>query len=506
MSEAPNASEQPEAQHITSMPLEVVAMILAYLPQTSLRRASTISQQFYEAAHVAGLTLHRRIKSLNSDDLMNFILVVKHALAHRLPFKLSLTLVVNCREDDRAAYASSLGNTMAAIRSAMPRLASLHATFPGHFAEAIYNGLRESAPILRELELVQTDAQPAQIPLMLFAGKAARLRTLTLDVPALEAAWPRIPAFNHVRVLVLRLGQPTQRLAVARFFRQLQELTVVAKSYKHNDAVAVVDISGMTLQRLTVDNDVGRPLQFSSLPSAPRATIGEVEQLISELQYDRQFWPADDCELNAHVQSDLRRDKYTHYTGTVVAINSTDSAWRHTQYTLPKRRTAMLTPLERFPPLSARLVSLTVDEAMLDQLVQTPRTLAVLRELCVDGTELPNVPSTSQLIAPGPLAQPLRICNLRCPVLALVTFFVTNSKPVAISCPKLVTLGRLLGQTPRAVAVPARAALVLVHAKIDMEKHREALEKVFSSVRLEDPDQRWVPAYYHPRHYDPRRA
>ncbi|EJD47142.1 hypothetical protein AURDEDRAFT_163751 [Auricularia subglabra TFB-10046 SS5] len=487
--------KQQRVIRLPNMPLDVVAVILAYLPQADLRRASTASQTFYQAAHIAGLELHVNLETLNAYSLMNFILVIRHALAHRVQFKLALTLLVVWREAERVDFQSSLLNTLAAIRSAMPRLVSLRATFAGHFAEAVYGGLAESAPLLRELEFFQTDALPVPIPPTLFAGNAPRLHVLTLDIPTLKPVWPHVPALDHVRALTIRLGHKNQRFVVPRFFHNLQELTVVSKRCRDNDGAAVIDISGMTLQRLTVDNDARRLLQFH----APGAKIAAVEYMLKELQYDEQLWPADACELQAHVQSNHKLDVSGMDTGSVVAISSTDGTWRHTQYTpLVISFVTTLTPLVDLPPLSTRLVSLTVDEGMLPELMGTTLILAALRELFVDCTrprKAPPIPAR-ELEAYDRVGLPLR--RLRCPALPLVAAFATNPARVVLSCSKLVTLGQML--------VPARAALVLVRVKVDLEKHREALEKVFSSVTMEGPDQRWVPGYYHPRHYDPRKA
>ncbi|EJD47135.1 hypothetical protein AURDEDRAFT_113477 [Auricularia subglabra TFB-10046 SS5] len=137
--------KQQRVLRMPTMPLDVVAVILAYLPRADMRRASTASRIFYEAAHIAGLELHVNLETLNADSLMNFTLVFRHALAHRVQFKLALALLVVWREAERADFQSSLLDTLAAIRSAMPRLASLRATFAGHFAEAVYGGLSEAA-------------------------------------------------------------------------------------------------------------------------------------------------------------------------------------------------------------------------------------------------------------------------------------------------------------------------------------------------------------------------
>ncbi|EJD47147.1 hypothetical protein AURDEDRAFT_163755 [Auricularia subglabra TFB-10046 SS5] len=481
------------------MPLDVVALILAYLPQADLRRASTASRIFYEAAHAAGLTLHINLVTLNTDRLENFILVVEYALAHRLQFKLALTLLVVWRHAERAVFQWSLNHTLAAIRSAMPRLVSLRATFAGHFAEAVYGGLTESAPLLRELEFLQTGALHVPIPPTLFAGLAPRLQVLTLDIPTLKPVWPHVPALDHVRALTIRLGHADQRFVLPRFFHNLKKLTIISM---HHYGSAIIDISRMTLQRLTVDNDACRSLQLH----AQGTKIAAVEYMLEDLQYDERFWTAGDSELMAQIQSGLKVDKSDGHIGTVVAVSSTNGAWRHTQYTSPasRRPTITLMPLGNLPPLSRLLVALTIDEAMLPQLVRTPLTLAVLRELFVDCTRFRNAPPVPLLVGPGWTEPPLQACLLQCPALALVAAFATSRAPVAIDCPNLVTLGRLLGQTS------PRAALVLVRVTVGLEKHRqehrEALEKVFSSVLVDDLEELWVPRHHHPRHYDPRRT
>ncbi|EJD47177.1 hypothetical protein AURDEDRAFT_163784, partial [Auricularia subglabra TFB-10046 SS5] len=385
--------KQPRVPRLPNMPLDVVALILAYLPQADLRRASTASQTFYEAAHIAGLELRINLETLNADSLLYFTLVVRHALEHRLHFKLALTLFVVWREAERAAFRSSLTDTLASIRRSMPRLVSLRATFAGHFAEAVYEGLTESAPILRELEFLQTDALPVRIPPTLLAGNAPSLHTLMLDIPTLKPVWPHVPALDNVRALTIRLGHANQRFVVPHFFHSLQELTVVSKRCRDNDGAAFIDISGMTLQRLTVDNDAQRLLQFHALGT----TIATAQYMVQKLQYDEQLWPAADCELIAQIQSSLKLDRLEGHIGTLVAVSLTDGAWHHTQYTsdIPF---LTLTPLRDLPPLSRLLVALTIDDAMLPQLLETPITLAVLRDLFVDYTRLINDPLILQLL------------------------------------------------------------------------------------------------------------
>ncbi|EJD47178.1 hypothetical protein AURDEDRAFT_163785 [Auricularia subglabra TFB-10046 SS5] len=228
--------------------------------------------------------------------------------------------------------------------------------------------------------------------------------------------------------------------------------------------------------------------------------------MVQKLQYDEQLWPAADCELIAQIQSSLKLDRLEGHIGTLVAVSLTDGAWHHTQYTsdIPF---LTLTPLRDLPPLSRLLVALTIDDAMLPQLLETPITLAVLRDLFVDYTRLINDPLILQLLVePDLFTLPPHTCMLQCPALVRVSAFATNSAPVAISGWKLVTLGWMLGQTPRVVTVPALPALVLVNVKVDLEEHLEALEVVFSSVVLDYLEELRLPQHYHPRNYVPQRT
>ncbi|EJD35096.1 hypothetical protein AURDEDRAFT_175820 [Auricularia subglabra TFB-10046 SS5] len=432
----------------TSLPAERVDTC----PKDDLRNALAVSCAFYSAAHWAGLVLHRTVRSYNAQTLTAFVDIVRHAETHSLPFRLGLTLVVARLETDRHAFLSSMHEIPRTVKGVLPLLVHLHVTFPGHLAAFVYGALGAPAPHLRSLSITQSGVgalTPVPIPANLFAGDAERLQTVVLDILTLLPEWERVPAWK----------------------------------------------------RLTIDNDANAPLEFAVDHSAPRPTITSVKQFCASVQYDERLWPNNDCQLNAHFQClDTTQKEHAYYrgpsihqlarmrrnhirTGMVVAVSSTDRSWGIMQYTprLPKPEIA---PSEMLLTLGARLVSLTVDDALLSLVVQTSRAFDALRELFVDCT-----PARETVLKTN--ASPLPFPALTC--VAMVSTH-TAGAPISVRRGKVVALGQLIHGNW------VLEELVLSRVKVDIAKE---LPELFPSVRVEDVV---LPAYYHSREDNPRLA
>ncbi|EJD47075.1 hypothetical protein AURDEDRAFT_163685 [Auricularia subglabra TFB-10046 SS5] len=498
------ASTQTAKAGVLRLPAELLTAAVGHLSQDDLRNASAVSWAFYSAAHWAGLVLHRTVRSYNPKTLATFVDIVRHAETHSLPFRLGLTLVVA----DRHAFLSSMHEIPRAVKDALPLLVHLDVTFPGHLAAFVYGALDAPAPRLRSLSITQSGVgalTPVPIPANLFAGDAERLQTLVLDIPALLPEWERVPAWERVRSLVLRLRHPGQSMAVARSFPHLLDADITVSGGRRN-LPHCVDLSGLTLQTITIDNDANVPLEFALDSSAQRPTITAVTQLCASVQYDERLWPNDGSQLNAHFQCfNLLRKERAYYRGPsihqlarmrrdhsrpgmAVAVSSTDRSWGITQYT-PRVPTAAIAPSEMLLTLGVRLVSLTIDDSLLSLFVQTPRAFDALRELFVDCTPVANAKREAVLETN---ASPLPF-----PVLACVTLFSTHTgrAPISVRSAKVVALGQLIHGNW------VLAELVLSRVKVDIAMER--LAELFSSVRLEDVP---LPAYYHSREDNPRLA
>ncbi|EJD43165.1 hypothetical protein AURDEDRAFT_167849 [Auricularia subglabra TFB-10046 SS5] len=491
------ASTQTAKPGVLRLPPELLTAAVGHLSQDDLRSASAVSWAFYSAAHRAGLVLHRSVRSYNAKTLATFVDIVRHAETHSLLFRLGLTLVVA----DCDAFLSSMHEIPRTVKGALPLLVHLDVTFPGHLAACVYGALDAPAPRLRSLSITQSGVgalTPVPIPANLFAGEAQHLQTLVLNIPALRPEWERVPAWERVRSLSLRLRLPGQALAVARFFPHILDVDITVSVGRRNLAHCV-DLSGLTLRKLTIDNDANVPLDFALNSSAQRPIISAVTQLCASVQYDERLWPNNDSQLNAHFQCfNLLRKERAYYRGPsihqlarmrrdhsrpgmVVAVSSADRSWGITQYT-PRVPKAAIAPSEMLLTLGARLVSLTIDDSLLSLFVQTPRAFDALRELFVDCTPVSNANREAVLETN---ASPLPF-----PVLACVTLFSTHSGRAVISVrsAKVVALGQLIHGNW------VLAELVLSRVKVDIAMER--LAQLFSSVCLVDVP---LPAYYHSR-------
>ncbi|EJD39244.1 hypothetical protein AURDEDRAFT_171632 [Auricularia subglabra TFB-10046 SS5] len=529
-------SSGPGSSGIPRLPPELVTAALKYLPPNELRLASTVSTEFYHAAHAAGLTLRRTIvaeRAFRPPGLARFVEITRYAATCPLLFRLGLSVIVARNQEDRNEFVPSMIDISHALQNAMPFLVDLDVLFPAHFADIVYAGLGEAAPRLRTLSLTQhgnNGALPVPIPATLFAGNAPCLQVVTLHVPALPPSWAPVPAWNRVHTLKVFLQYPVQCLSIARFFPALKDFHLHCMAWVgefHPLAAHRVDMSGLSLRSLTIinDSDTNEPLDDHALAPAPHPTISTVKHLCGTVQYDRCLWPDNNCQFNAHFQRFYTGLQVTLFPtdsspshvgfifndhgpphgliGMTVSVSSTDGSWSNTQYTRPvvPLGSTNASPLATLPPLSTRLVSLTVDEALLPQTLQAAVVLDALRELFVDFTPIAKLPHTQPQPRPDIMT---RRARLRCPALERVTAFATQPEPVTVSCTKIVALGRLLC---RPLGVDRlRAELVLAYVLPDrgVERQHPRMDEVFSSVRLDSASTPLLPTYFHSRDDNPR--
>ncbi|EJD39898.1 hypothetical protein AURDEDRAFT_171034 [Auricularia subglabra TFB-10046 SS5] len=536
----PPNSYNTELDRAAWLPTELVTMVLEHLPQDDLRRASTASKAFYLAAHATGLELHRTITNFYPTAVTTFVEIVQHAAAKGMLFRIALTLTVRCNSKNRSVFVLPMQNILSAVTAALPFLTSLRAGFPGHFAEMVYAALSDPAPLLHTLEVAQcdsSDAAPVRIPANIFAGAPSPcLRTVTLRVPALKPAWAPIAAFEGVRFVNLEINCAGRfdEVAVGRFFPSVTNLHILATRGGHSEQCgSFIDVSALRLHRLIVDNVADCLLMFHFAPRSrgSSATAPAGPPHIASIDYTCQtvmlhtilkLWPENIGELNAQIQSGhafggaadvkpdlLQRDwprppliqgneALSTCPATMIAtISSADLSWRQAVYTQPNpSTTTMITPLDELVRLHTCLVSLTVDESLLLQLVETPRKLHALRELYLDFTIFPKVPRAKQFPKWTRDSEPI-FGLLGCPALERVTVFATNTAPVTVGARKIASFGRLLLGVDQ--LSPPSVELLLMHARLDKVKDSVGLEEIFSPIRMDASDRPTFPAYFRRR-------
>ncbi|EJD45861.1 hypothetical protein AURDEDRAFT_164919 [Auricularia subglabra TFB-10046 SS5] len=359
---------------VPRLPIDVLKAIMERLPQEELRILSSACREFRKMAHNAGLSLHRTIA--DAAGLATFARVVQHAESK--PTLLNLALTVDYRPTYYGIPSPVLRGTLLVVTRALPLLTRLRVMASRNVIESFLLALNAPAPYLHTLEVVQwgfPDRRMTTLPHNLLSPLDTSLRSVKLDVPRL-ASHSAVPAFNTVTSAHVTLGAQQSHFAVALLFPAVNELHLRICEAEHK---VVVDISNLSLRLLAIDNACDRELEFSCSPHERAPQVSVVAYTGNSVQRHELLWPADGRGINAHLRR-VTRNRYPR-----VALTLANRSWRST-FHLPHCADWQWYAGERTlePMHTCRLVSLTVDEALLEALIQTPIALSELRELCID--------------------------------------------------------------------------------------------------------------------------
>ncbi|EJD44495.1 hypothetical protein AURDEDRAFT_166591 [Auricularia subglabra TFB-10046 SS5] len=361
---------------VPRLPIDVLKALMKRIPQEELRILSSACREFRKMAHDAGLSLHRTVS--NAAGLATFAQVIDYA--ESTPTPLNLALTVDYSPSYNAIPPPVMWDTLLVITCALPLLTRLSIMASRTFIESVLMVLNAPAPRLHSLEIVQWEVfgrYATILPHNLLSpsnGLYTSLRSVTLDFSHLDSHSP-VPAFNTVTSAHVTLGAQQSRIAVALLFPAVKELHLrIGEAW---DKV-IIDISNLSLHLLTIDSAWHREVEFSCSRQARAPQVSVVEYTGNCVPRHELFWPADGREITAHLRQ-VTRNGYP-YTALTLA----DISWRSTFY-LPNNVTSrwhvgnpMLEPLQ-----TCRLVALTVDDALLETLIQTPIDLSQLRELFI---------------------------------------------------------------------------------------------------------------------------